>query len=198
MSSDAIIGLYQRHAAAWAKDRGQRLFEQTWLDRFRASFAPGADVLDIGCGSGDPIARYFIERGYAVTGVDSAPAMIEICAAKFPAQTWRVADMRSLSLGTRFAGILAWDSFFHLCPDDQRRMFPIFRGLAAPQGRLMFTSGPAYGEAFGKFHNEPLYHASLDSAEYEALLDAEGFDVVAHVVEDPDCGGHTVWVAEAR
>ena len=23
-----------------------------------------------------------------------------------------------------------------------------------------------------------------------------GFDVVSHVVEDPDCGGHTIWLAQ--
>jgi hypothetical protein len=32
-----------------------------------------------------------------------------------------------LSLQRSFDGILAWDSFFHLNHDDQRRMFPVFR-----------------------------------------------------------------------
>jgi hypothetical protein len=42
---------------------------------------------------------------------------------------------------------------------------------------------------------EPLYHASLDAAEYRRLLAEQGFVVQDHVVEDPDCGGHTVWLA---
>ena len=29
-------------------------------------------------------------------------------------------------------------------------------------------------------------------------LDQAGFDVVDHVVEDPACGGHTVWLAQHR
>jgi hypothetical protein len=106
--------------------------------------------------------------------------------------------MRTLALGRRFAGILAWDSFFHLCPDDQRRMFPIFRAHAAPRAALMFTSGPAHGEAIGSYRGEPLYHASLDPAEYESLLDTTGFDVIAHAVEDPSCGKHTIWLAQLR
>ncbi len=61
---------------------------------------------------------------------------------------------------------------------------------------LMFTSGPAYGEAVGTYEGEPLYHASLDGAEYRTLLDESGFEVVEHIVEDPDCGGHTVWLAQ--
>ncbi|WP_456629046.1 hypothetical protein [Bradyrhizobium sp. URHC0002] len=41
-----------------------------------------------------------------------------------------------------------------------------------------------------------LYRASLNPAEYRSLLDRNGFDVVSHVVEDLDCGGHTIWLAQ--
>ena len=106
--------------------------------------------------------------------------------------------MRSLSLGRTFDGIIAWDSLFHLCPDDQRQMFPIFRAHAALRAVLMFTSGPDHGVATSIFQREPLYHASLNGAEYRALLAANGFDVVAHAVEDPSCGRHTIWLAQLR
>jgi hypothetical protein len=142
------------------------------------------------------MAAYLIELGHSVVGVDSSPAMIDVCRRHFPNQEWIVADMRKLALPRQFSGILAWDSFFHLCPDDQRRMFPIFREHASPQAALMFTSGPAHGEAIGSFAGEPLYHASLDPAEYHSLLDRNGFRVVSHVVEDPGCGGHTIWLAQ--
>lgn len=115
-----------------------------------------------------------------------------------PAGRWIVADMRVLDLGTTFGGILAWDSFFHLTPDDQRKMFAVFRRHAAPRAALMFTSGPVFGEAVGTFEGEPLYHASLAPEEYRALLDEHGFDVLAHVAEDPTCGKHTVWLAQGR
>ena len=106
--------------------------------------------------------------------------------------------MRTLSLQRTFQGILAWDSFFHLSRDDQRRMFPIFREHAAPQAVLMFTSGPAEGEAIGSYRGEPLYHASLSAEEYRALLNANGFSVRAHGVEDPECGHRTVWLAQSE
>lgn len=194
--SERIIDLYQRHAHRWDKDRGRSLFEKPWLDRFLALLSPRSAILDIGCGSAEPIARYVIENGHAVTGVDSSSALIGICRDRFPRNDWIVADMRVLSLNREFDGILAWDSFFHLCPDDQRRMFPIFRKHAAPKAALMFTSGSSHGVALGTYRGETLYHASLDGEEYRALLDENGFDVVLHVVEDPSCGGHTIWLAQ--
>jgi SAM-dependent methyltransferase len=202
MPTDAerIVGLYRRHAGAWAFARAAPSaappMEAGWLDRFLALLPRDPTVLDIGCGSGEPIARYLIGQGCALTDVDSAPEMIDLGEARLPGQTWHVADMRSLALGRAFDGIIAWDSFFHLCHDDQRRMFPIFRAHAAPRAALMFTSGPAHGVSMGMFEGEPLYHASLNPAEYRALLDASGFAVVAHAVEDPSCGWHTIWLAQ--
>ncbi len=195
--ADRIVDLYERKAHDWAADRRQqtRLFEQGWLDRFLGLVPGNGAVLDIGCGFGWPIAAYLIAQGRAVTGVDSSPSMIALCRRDFPQQDWRVADMRTLDLGRRFGGILAWDSFFHLGFDDQRRMFPIFAAHALPGAPLMFTSGPAHGEAIGELHGEPLYHASLAQDEYRELLAAHGFAVIDARMNDAACGGHSIWLA---
>jgi SAM-dependent methyltransferase len=197
-AADKIVDLYRRHARAWAADRGNRLIERTWLDRFLALLPAKATILDLGCGSSEPIGRYLIENGHTLTGIDASPEMIEMCKANFPDRDWLVADMRGLSLDRVFNGIVAWDSLFHLCPDDQRRMFPIFRGHAAPRAALMFTSGPSAGEVIGDYRGDPLYHSSLDEHEYRQLLDQHGFDVVSHMIDDPICDLHTIWLGQLR
>lgn len=194
-AASAIVDLYERHAAAFDRLRGKTLFEGAWLDRFLALVPEHATILDIGCGSGEPIARHVLAKRHAVTGIDSAPSLIELCRQRFPQAEWHVQDMRHLTLGRRFDGLIAWDSFFHLTPEDQRAMFPVFAAHAAATAALMFTSGPSDGEATGSFEGEPLYHGSLAPEEYRALLAEHGFSVVAHVVEDASCGGHTIWLA---
>jgi hypothetical protein len=42
---------------------------------------------------------------------------------RFPQHDWIVGDMREMSIGREFQAPVAWESFFHLCHDDQRRMF---------------------------------------------------------------------------
>lgn len=200
MPSDAdnIVPLYERHAQAFDRLRGRSLFEKAWLDAFIELLPPGGSVLDIGCGMGEPIARYLIGRGLDVTGIDSSCRMISMCRERFPRQPWFVGDMRTLSLGRHFDGLIAWNSVFHLSPGDQRCMFPIFRAHAADCATLMFTSGPSHSEGTGTFEGEPLYHASLNLDEYRELLEARGFRVVRQVTEDPACNGHTVWLAQSR
>jgi trans-aconitate methyltransferase len=204
--SDEVIALYERRAATYDALRSRSLMERAWLDRFVdlvdliGAGAPRRRILDLGCGMGEPLAQDLIERGYAVTGVDSSASMIDRCRRRFPAHTWRVADMRELTLdalgGRPFAGILAWDSLFHLSRDDQRRIFARLAAFAAPGAALMFTSGSEEGEAIGELGGEPLYHASLDIAEYRRRLAEAGFRVRRNVVTDRTCGDHTVWLAQ--
>ncbi|WNJ88523.1 methyltransferase domain-containing protein [Bosea sp. 685] len=193
-AEDSVIAVYQRHGGAWARLRGDRPAEGSWLGRFCGLLPTGAGVLDIGCGSGLPIARELIARGFDVTGLDGTPAVLALFQRNLPGAPAHLADMRELALGRRFAGLLAWDSFFHLSPKDQRAMFPRFQAHAAAGAALMFTSGPAEGNAIGELEGDPLYHGSLGPDEYRALLDAAGFEVVDHAVEDPSCD-RTVWLA---
>lgn len=192
----SVIDVYQRHGEAWAKLRGDTLVEASWLDRFCALLPAGATVLDIGCGSGLPIARQLIRRGFDITGVDATPTMLAQFQRNLPGIAAQLADMRYLALGQRFAGLLAWDSFFHLSPDDQRDTIPRFQAHAAPGAVLMFTSGDAEGEAIGELEGAPLYHGSLDPEEYHSLLAAAGFTVMAHTAKDPACGYRTIWLAK--
>ena len=194
-----LAKLYARHAERFDRARTRSLMELPYLELAASLVPPPGKMLDLGCGSGEPLARYFIERGYEVTGVDVVEEMLAMCRARFPHLKWLEADMRRIDIGERFGIVIAWDSYFHLPPDDQRRMFETFRRHTAPGGVLMFTSGVTEGAAIGgNLFGDKLYHASLNTDEYARLLDDHGYDVVRHHPEDPHCGGHTVWLARQR
>jgi ubiquinone/menaquinone biosynthesis C-methylase UbiE len=73
---DDILPAYEREAARWARERNRTLWEEPALSATIAGRAPGLSVLDLGCGSGEPIAAWYTARGDHVTGVDGAAAMI--------------------------------------------------------------------------------------------------------------------------
>ncbi len=157
MSADGVIGFSERNAQTWAsyRSRMRLLFEKAWLDRFTVLVPAGATILDLGCGFGKPIAAYLPSQGFDACGVDSSSSMIGMAKANSPDREWIVADMCSLSLGRRFSGIMAWDSFFHLDHDAQRRMFPIFREHAKPGAPLIRRS------AAWRSNRKPVWRAAL-------------------------------------
>jgi SAM-dependent methyltransferase len=82
-AANLIIPHYERHAAEWDRDRQNSTWnDKGWHDLFIDTLPKGAGVLDLGCGSGRPIAQHIVERGLHVTGVDSSPTMISLCHSK--------------------------------------------------------------------------------------------------------------------
>lgn len=195
-AAGAIIGLYSRHADEWSRMRDGPLNadERPHLERFAARLPVGGEVLDIGCGSGRPIAEWLIGQGFRLTGVDASPALIVQCLGRFPDHDWRLADMRGLDLGRRFDGVLAWFSSFHLTAEAQEGMAAVYARHLKPGGSLMFIGGPKRGVAMGTWMGEPLFHGSLDPAEYRAGLRAAGLVGIEESVLSSDTDeGARVW-----
>ncbi len=190
------LAVYERNATRFDRERSRHLHERAWLERFVADLPTGAPLLDLGCGAGEPIATWLRDRGFAVTGLDGAPAMLALARARAPEGDWRQGDMRTLELADRFAGIVAWDSFFHLTAAEQRACLPRLARHLRPGGRLMATVGPAAGAVTGRVGDEMVHHASLDPSDYGAILRANGLRLLRFVVEDPACGRRTVLLAE--
>jgi len=190
--------VYERQAARFDAERPKGLHERVWIDRFAGHLPAGGAVLDLGCGAGLPIAAHLIAEGYALTGLDASTAMLGIVRQRFPQNRWIRGDMTALELPDRFDGILGWNSFFHLTPDQQRITLPRIARHLRPGGMTMLTVGPRAGEAAGHVGGEAVYHSSLSPAEYRALLAALGLEVLDFVIEDPECDFQTVLLARKR
>lgn len=186
---------YEAHAEAWDQQRPKVLFEKEWLDRFIAYLPDGGAILDVGCGAGEPMARYLLTHNVHLTGMDASRAMIAISRSRFPQGTWIVGDMREIALPQNFDGIIGWDSFFHLNPDEQRETLKIFCRHLNSGGTLLLTIGDEVGEVLGVVNGEPVYHASLAPEEYRAIFKAAGFTTVTIVLCDETCGEHSVLLA---
>lgn len=188
-------GVYDRRAQDWHDVRPDMLYEQSWLDRFEKRIGGKGHLLDLGCGSGKPLAGYFLKKGYQFTGIDYAPGMIEIARKNHPEATWHVADMTALELEGTFDGIFSWDGFFHLTHDEQIKLLPTLCRMLNKGGALMLTVGYGHGEVIGTVAGEQVYHASLAPEEYEHILGENGCAEFDYKANDATCMGHSVLLA---
>jgi SAM-dependent methyltransferase len=85
LDTAAVAEAFDRVAGAYDAQFGRNpvalVFRHTVQERLRASFAPGARVLDLGCGTGED-AVFLAERGVFVHAVDVSAAMVEATRAK--------------------------------------------------------------------------------------------------------------------
>src|SRR4029079_2833176 len=195
-NKEKVYESYEEIVHWFDEARTKTLMESAYLNLIVKSVPAGGSVLDLGCGTGEPIAQFFIDKGFKVTGVDGSKKMIELCKRRFPSEQWIVSDMRDINLKQKFDVVLAWHSFFHLDHDSQRKMFERFSEHTKLGGVLAFTSGEEEDEVWSDNGGQKLYHASLSTSEYQSLLKAALFKVLIHKVRDPECGEATVWVAQ--
>src|SRR5262245_53975577 len=81
-SYDAIAAEWDAaRVALWAR-------EPIYVAEVERAAAEGGRLLDLGCGSGRPLAEHFIARGWQVTGVDQSETLLALARARHSAQRW--------------------------------------------------------------------------------------------------------------
>ena len=191
-----IKAVYSNNAQAFDQQRSKSLFEKKWLDRLIEKIPRGSTILDVGCGSGEPIASYLMDRGMLLTGVDFAPNMLALARQRFPDADWIEQDLLSLSLECRFDALVVWNSFFHLRPELQEEGFRALDKHLQHQGWLLMTVGDCHGEVSGWVNGQEIYHASLSPQAYRKLLSDYGYRLEAFVLRDQECSQHTILFAQ--
>jgi SAM-dependent methyltransferase len=185
---------YDHIAEQWhANLRGQSYVDRVlgYVDLVLEGLPPGARVLDLGCGTGTPIARHIVDQGFRLTAVDQSQKMLEIARQVVPDAEFIHGDMIDLALAAGFAAAIAWDSVFHV---ERKHHAVIFRRLAQSLehgGRLLLSVG---GSDVADFTSEMFGHTFSYSGHEPAvtrkLLEAEGFEIELWEIDDPSSRGH--------
>lgn len=190
--------VYESNAIEFDKQRSKELFERRWLDKFITYLNKSSKILDVGCGSGEPIAKYLIDSGMRITGIDYSKGMIDLAKNRYPEHHWIVGDMCELNLSETFDALISWNAFFHLTQEEQRKVIPLFAKSLKPNGVLMLTIGHESGEVYGAVNEMSVYHSSLSIEEYQAILNDLNIGIIEFKLNDPDCQGHSILLAKLK
>ena len=110
------------------------------LADFAHNLPVGAQILDAGCGAGEPVAHYFVDRGDTVIGIDVSERMLALARLQVPEATFQAMDMRDLAFqSASFNAITAVYTVFHLPRADHAALFARFAQALKPGGRLLLT-----------------------------------------------------------
>ena len=154
--------------------------------RFSSLLAPGARVLDLGCGSGrDALA--FMREGFDVTAVDGSEGMCRV-ASGYTGIRVRCLDFMELDYEGEFDGVWACASLLHLRPDELPTALSLIRRALVDGGVLCmsFKRGGFSGRRDGRWYTD------LKPEAMAGLAEGAGLSVVG-IWTDADARG-TEWV----
>ncbi|MBV9879682.1 MAG: class I SAM-dependent methyltransferase [Gemmatirosa sp.] len=190
---------YDRIAERWATARTTlpRALELL-LARALEPLLPAAAVLDVGCGSGVPVARWLAARGYRVTGIDASARLLAQARQAVPTATFHCADLRTAAPGGPFDALVAWDVVFHVPRAEHAAVFARFAAWLRPGGRLVLSLGGSAWEGTSEMHGETFFYSGHSPERSLRLLQEAGFEICESAIDDPRSRGHLAIVAQRR
>ena len=168
---------YNQIADDWAKSRKNSFLSELIID-FTDKIKPEGKVLDIGCGTGYPIADYLANSGFEITGIDFSKSMLnKAIELHLPKSQFLLTDFFDFNPTGLFDGIIAFDSFFHFPFEGQRLIYPKVAKWLKPGGVLLFTHGLESSEIISEMFGKTFYYSSLDKDEVKTLLESNGLEI---------------------
>ena len=145
MTEDGSNG-YEGIANIYAAGRGTRplvgdAIGAAIVRAWSQAFPPGATVLDLGSGPGEPSTRILREAGLATYAIDASPTMVAAFSERFPGvPIERNTVEASEFFGRTFDGVIAWGLLFLLEPAAQALVIEKVARALEPGGRFLFTA----------------------------------------------------------
>jgi ubiquinone/menaquinone biosynthesis C-methylase UbiE len=167
------------------------------LAGFSSLLPPGGDVLDVGCGAGVPVARFLVDAGFKVTGIDVSSSMLELARVHVPEANFVKMDMRQLEFDADcFDGICAFYSLFHIPREEHLQVLIRFSRALWQDGVLIFSSGKSAWQGVEDFHGAQMFWSNPDREATRQLVIDAGFAVIMSEVQE--LGGEEHYWVMAR
>jgi SAM-dependent methyltransferase len=170
---------YEGIATIFVEGRGRAFngIGASSVRRWAQTIAPGAAVLDLGCGTGIPVSKNLIDEGMVVYGIDASPTLANAFHKNFPDMPIACEAVEdSLFFDRKFDAIIAWGLLFLTTEEVQMKLIKKAAMALVPGGKLLFTAPPkaiVWADAMTEQNSR-----SLGAEKYKELISASGLFLI--------------------
>jgi len=194
---DAITKLvekgYNRIAEDYYSHRNLSKFNNE-LEEFVSLLPENAHILDVGCGAGIPTAKFLIEKGIKVTGIDLSDTMLNLAGKNVPSAEFIKMDMNELNFNEKtFDGIVSVYALFHVPKENHFEIFKKFFEVLKPGGILMINNGVSESEGTSRFFGVPMFWSNFGPKTTLNLVKEAGFSIISEAVLERG-GEYQYWI----
>lgn len=169
---------YDRIAVDYYTHRDLNKFNDL-LDKFVSYLSPKAHVLDAGCGAGIPSAKFLVDKGIKVTGIDLSDTMLNLAKKNVVEANFIKMDINILEFEENsFDGIISVFTLFHIPREKHLSIFENFHKILKEDGILMINTGINESEGRSMFFGEEMFWSNYDPKKTLELVKRAGFSIL--------------------
>lgn len=180
----------------YRNDREVREEEKELFQEMFSRIPEGGEVLDLGCGTGEPFDRYMADEGYDVKGVDLVEKHVHAARERVSEAEFIQGDFFDVDPeNERFDAVVSFYAVFHLPRERHLELFEHMNKLLRDEGVLLITVG---GEEMDEYKEEDWSGSEMVWSSYSQkksleLVEEAGFNVLETYEEDSDGENH-LWI----
>lgn len=196
MNTDLIKKSYNKIAYSYQNQR-ELLKNGKYLNRFLQLLQPKSYILDLGCGSGDPIDKQLIKRGHLVIGLDISPVQIDLARKNCPTGSFGVMDIQKLKPKEYSVdAVVSFYTFFHISREKHLRLLQIVNSFLPIGGIFLLTMGDKDFEGFHTMYGEQMWSSHFEPQKNTKLLIQAGFEIILDEMDTSGEEKHQILLAK--
>ena len=145
------------------------------------------NVLDLGCGTGHPVAISVAPIVKRYLGIDNSQPMLDAYLENVSNPECMLLDISEIhEVSGMWNLVLSWGALCHLPIELQKQTLVSVSKIIAPGSRLLFTGGEEPGECTGSVGLYRVHHFSMGKSGYINLLEQHGMEILSASFREKD------------
>lgn len=196
--NEQVKDSYNKVADNYSKNRD--LFKNDkYLEMLAKDLTPGSTILDLGCGAGIPVDKYFIDRGFRIIGLDISERQIELARQNLPEGEFQVGDMSDVQPGAyQVDAVVSFYAIFHTPKEEHPVILEKINSFLPISGRLLISMGASEWEGKEPFHGADMWWSHYGADHNTQMVKNAGFEIVLSEVDTTGGENHLMILAAKK
>jgi cyclopropane fatty-acyl-phospholipid synthase-like methyltransferase len=195
MSKDLVRKGYNKIARKYMEVRDQ-FTNDRYLMMLNNLLKPNSKILDLGCGAGKPVDKFFIYHGHNLIGIDISEKQIKLAKRNTPQASYAVKDISDLRKGEyQVDAVVSFYTILHLPRETHQELFDKINSFLPEGGLALVTMASSEWEGIEDFYGVDMYFSHYGTKKNRAIIETAGFEVLLDEIDTSGGERHQVILA---
>jgi len=169
-----------------------------YLEKLTKLLKPNSKILDLGCGAGKPIDKFFIEKDHRIIGIDISEKQIELAQKNVSKAKFEVKDISDLKKNEyQVDAVVSFYTIFHLKRETHADIFKKINSFLPNGGLILISMGSTEWEGTeDDFHGVKMFWSHYDNKKNREIIENAGFKNLLDEIDTSGGEKHQIIMAK--